>query len=57
MGIDEHMWAVVARGYGGVEVLELVDGAYIEVAHVTGDEAFRATAPFAVDVVPGRLLD
>lgn len=24
MGIDEHMRAVVARGYGGVEVLELV---------------------------------
>ncbi len=36
---------------------ELRDGAYVEVAHVTGDEAFEATVPFAVTVIPSRLLD
>ena len=36
---------------------ELVDGAYVEVAHVAGDEAFRAEAPFAVDITPSGLLD
>ena len=36
---------------------ELVHGAYVEVAHVAGDEAFRAEAPFAVDITPSGLLD
>ena len=34
---------------------ELVDGAYVEVAHVTGDEVFSARLPFPVDIIPGRL--
>ena len=38
-------------------VLELDAGRYVERATVTGDEAFRATVPFAVTVVPARLLD
>jgi len=36
---------------------ELTDGAYVEVARVTGEEQFRSAAPFAVDVTPGQLLD
>jgi Uma2 family endonuclease len=36
---------------------ELVDGAYVPVAHVVGDEPFRATKPFPVTVVPADLLD
>jgi hypothetical protein len=36
---------------------ELDDGSYAEVAHVSGSEAFRASKPFAVEVVPDRLVD
>lgn len=36
---------------------DLVDGKYVEVAHVTGEESFTATKPFDVTIVPGRLLD
>jgi Uma2 family endonuclease len=36
---------------------ELRDGAYAEVAHVTGDEPFEAAVPFPVTVIPSRLLD
>lgn len=35
---------------------ELCDGRYEQVAHVTGDEPFRAERPFAVEVVPARLV-
>ena len=35
---------------------ELDGGAYAEVAHVTGGEAFRATKPFDVEIVPDRLV-
>jgi Uma2 family endonuclease len=38
-------------------VLELDAGRYVERATVTGDESFHATVPFAVTVVPARLLD
>jgi Uma2 family endonuclease len=38
-------------------VLELDAGRYVERATVAGDEAFHATVPFAVTVVPTRLLD
>jgi Uma2 family endonuclease len=38
-------------------VLELEDGRYVERATVAGDEPFHATVPFAVSVVPARLLD
>lgn len=37
-------------------VLELVDGSYVEHAHVVGDGAYEATAPFAVRVVPSGLV-
>lgn len=36
---------------------ELVDSRYAEVASVTGDEAFEATLPFPVRIVPNELLD
>lgn len=36
---------------------ELVDGRYVEVASVTGDEAFEAQLPFPVRIVPNELLD
>jgi Uma2 family endonuclease len=37
-------------------VFELRDGTYEQVAHVTGDEAFGATLPFAVTVIPSQLV-
>lgn len=37
-------------------VLELAEGKYVEKASVRGEEAYAATAPFPVRVVPGRLL-
>jgi Uma2 family endonuclease len=36
---------------------ELVDGAYVEVAHVTGEEEWAASAPFPVTISPARLRD
>jgi Uma2 family endonuclease len=38
-------------------VLHLVDGRYVEHATVAGDEAYEATIPFPVTVVPNRLLN
>jgi Uma2 family endonuclease len=35
---------------------ELDRGAYTEVAHVSGSEAFRASKPFEVEIVPDRLV-
>ncbi|MET9268370.1 Uma2 family endonuclease [Kribbella sp. NPDC003557] len=35
---------------------ELQDGAYVQVAKVTGDEAARLTSPFGVTVVPADLI-
>lgn len=36
---------------------DLHDGRYVEAAHVAGAEAYDATAPFAVRVVPNDLID
>ncbi len=38
-----------------VTVLELVDGAYVETARATGEQAAEATLPFPVRLVPVRL--
>jgi hypothetical protein len=35
---------------------ELVDGRYVEVAHVVGTDAFTATRPYAVEIVPDALV-
>lgn len=40
-----------------VTVLELVDGRYVEVARVVGDEVASVTRPFAVQLQPTALLD
>jgi Uma2 family endonuclease len=36
---------------------DLVDGRYVEVADVRGDEPYAATRPFPVTVVPAQLRD
>jgi hypothetical protein len=38
-------------------VFALRDGAYEQIAHVSGDEAFVAVEPVPVRIVPARLLD
>ncbi len=38
-------------------VLRLRDETYVEEARVTGDQAYQATEPFEVTVVPNRLLE
>src|SRR5262249_15628592 len=40
----------------GLIAWELRDGAYTQVAKVTGDEAARLTSPFDVTVVPADLI-
>ena len=39
-----------------LKAFELAEGAYAQVAHVAGDQAFRARRPFAVEIVPSRLV-
>jgi Uma2 family endonuclease len=56
MGVPSY-WVVDPDGLGSLTVLELDGGRYRQIAHVEGDEEFAATQPFAVTVVPARLLD
>jgi hypothetical protein len=37
-------------------VVELRERRYEQIAHVIGDEPFRAEKPFRLDVVPARLV-
>lgn len=39
-----------------LRAFELVSGEYREAAHVAGDVPFRGERPFAVDIVPSRLV-
>jgi len=39
-----------------LRAFELEEGTYTETACVTGDEPFRATRPFPVQIVPGQLV-
>jgi Uma2 family endonuclease len=57
MGVASY-WVIDPTAPGAFTVVELDDqGCYQQVAHVQGDEAFTATRPFPVTVVPARLLD
>ena len=40
----------------GLIAWELQDGAFVQVAKVTGDETVRLTGPFEVSVVPANLF-
>jgi len=48
---------VVDRDGPTLTAWELRDDAYVEVAHVVGDEQFAATAPYDVTFSPTQLLD
>ena len=55
-GVPSYWIVVPDRVRPELIVFELVDGRYGEVAHVTGDEGLRLERPFAVEVVPARLI-
>ncbi|CAN5896909.1 Uma2 family endonuclease [soil metagenome] len=46
---------LVDPGVPSVLALELVEGAYVEAAHVAGEQTWRATKPFPVAVRPSAL--
>jgi Uma2 family endonuclease len=50
-----HYW-VVDPDEPRLIAWELRDGTYVEVADVCGEEAFEATSPFAVRIVPAELV-
>ena len=56
MGVPSY-WLLDPTAPGALTVFELRDGAYVQVAHVVGDESHTADRPFPVTVVPARLLD
>ncbi|MGH3588481.1 MAG: Uma2 family endonuclease [Pseudonocardia sp.] len=56
IGVTSY-WVLDPAEPGALTAFELDGaGAYREVGHVVGDEEFRAQRPFAVTVVPARLL-
>jgi Uma2 family endonuclease len=44
------------RGHPELTVFELRSGTYEQVAHVVGDEEYRAVVPFAVTIMPSSLV-
>jgi Uma2 family endonuclease len=57
MGVPSY-WLLDPTEPGGLTVFELADdGRYVELAEVSGEAEFRAERPFAVTVIPARLLD
>jgi Uma2 family endonuclease len=55
-GISSYWIVTPSLDKPAVTAFELRRGRYSEVASVTGDEVFRATRPFPVDVVPDALV-
>jgi Uma2 family endonuclease len=55
-GVGSYWVVVPDPGQPELIVFELGDGRYQEAAHVTGDEAFTASRPFPVRVVPSQLV-
>jgi len=55
-GIESYWIVVPDLDRPELIVFELRDGRYEQVAHVTGDEPFRAERPFTVEVVPSLLV-
>jgi len=55
LGVASYWLLDVTRP--SLRVLELVDGSYVERAHVQGDLPVTVTAPFPVTLVTSRLID
>ena len=56
MGVPSY-WLLDPTAPRALTVLELRDGAYVQAAHVVGDEPHTADRPFPATVVAARLLD
>jgi Uma2 family endonuclease len=56
MGVPSY-WLLDPTEPGALTVFELQDGVYARVAQIVGEESYAAERPFAVTVVPARLLD
>src|SRR5215470_11910141 len=55
-GIESYWIVTPSLDKPAVTAFELRRGRYSEVAHVVGDEVFRATRPFGVNIVPAALV-
>jgi Uma2 family endonuclease len=55
-GVPSYWIVIPDRIKPGLVAFELGEQGYREIAHVTGDEAFTATRPFEVTVVPSQLV-
>jgi Uma2 family endonuclease len=55
-GIPAYWIVEPDRNHPELTVFELRSDAYEQTAHVTGDEEYRATAPFPVTIVPSALV-
>jgi Uma2 family endonuclease len=54
-GIPAYWIVEPDRKHPELAVFQLRSGVYEQTAHVTGDEDYRAAAPFAVTIVPSAL--
>lgn len=52
-----HSYWIIDPAGPSLTAWELCGDAYVQVAHVTGDESWTAALPFPVTIVPARLLD
>jgi Uma2 family endonuclease len=55
-GIPAYWIVEPDRNHPELTVFELRCDTYEQTAHVTGDEEYRAAAPFAVTIVPSALV-
>jgi len=55
-GIASYWVVVPDREKPSVVAFDLSNGTYKQIAHVSGDELFRAERPFPVTVVPSDLV-
>ncbi len=51
-----HYWLADPQG-PSLTVLDLVDGRYVETAHVVGNQSVTLHAPFGITLNPARLID
>ena len=55
-GVPSYWVVIPDTGKPELIVFELREGHYAEAARVSGGEPFRAQRPFAVEVIPARLV-
>jgi len=55
-GVPSYWVVIPDAGKPELIAFELCDGRYAEAARVSGGDPFRARRPFAVEVIPARLV-